>query len=81
MEATIGGLNWGSPSYRTNLYQTFIVYFHPHHSIVYLQPIRWFGQMDVSLHRFGAICMYMICEKNKNECGPGDVTVEITPVA
>ena len=49
--------------------------------MIHLQPIRWFDQMDVSLHQFGAICMYVICEENKDECGPGDVTVETTPVA
>ena len=31
-------------------------------------------------HRFGVICMCMIWEENKDECGPGDVTVETTPV-
>ena len=50
--------------------------------MVPLQPIRWFGQMDVSPRdRFGAICMCVICEENKDECDPGDVTMETTPVA
>ena len=43
--------------------------------------------MDVSPHRFDAICMCMVCEEDKDfslckdECGPGDVTMETTPMA